>query len=143
MAVGILASAAQAQQIVRGYPPAYPPPYPPSVREYPREEIYLGHSHVDGPVDHDNIRVDRYDGRFRAVELRVTNAPIRFDRVVIHYGDGEVQALPVNDVIPPGGTSRWINLPGGDRRIYSVELWYARAEPELRIKPEVQLFGRP
>ena len=56
MAVCILASAAQAQQIVRGYPPAYPPPYPPSVREYPREEIYLGHSHVDGPVDHDNIR---------------------------------------------------------------------------------------
>jgi hypothetical protein len=144
LAAGML-QAAHAQEIVRGY--GAPPPPPPGYgheygRDYGRDEVYLGHAHVDGPVDHDNIRVDRYAGRFHAIILRVDKAPIQFDRVVIHYGDGEAQILPVNAAIPPGGNSRWINLPGGERRIRSIELWYARAQPDVPVKPEVQLFGR-
>jgi len=124
--------AAHAQQIVRGY---YPPPVP--------EEIYLGHAHVDGPVDHDDIQVGRYAGRFHSIVLRVNNAPIQFDRVVIHYGNRTSQVLPVREAIGPGQSSRWIQLPGGERVIRSLELWYSRADPRLPLKPEVNLFGRP
>ncbi len=137
LALGMCAAVApraDAQVIVRGYPPPPPP--------YGREEIYLGHAHVDGPVDHDNIRVSRYAGRFHSIILRVDTAPIQFDRVIIHYGDGEAQVLPVREVIVPGRDSQWIQLPGGERRIYSLELWYARTQPSP-VKPEVQLFGRP
>jgi hypothetical protein len=122
----------QAQQIVRGYG-----------RAYAGNEIFLGMAHVDGPVDHDNIKVERYAGRFNWVILRVAYAPIQFDRVVIHYADGEAEVLPVYATIPMGGSSQWIQLPGGERRIRSLELWYARAQPEVPVKPEVQLFGRP
>jgi hypothetical protein len=134
MAMGA-AQTLRAQEIVRVYPGPPPPPYP-------REEIYLGHAHVDGPVDHDNIRVSRYAGRFHSIILRVDAAPIQFDRVIIHYADGEAQVLPVREVIVPGRDSRWIQLPGGERRIYSLELYYARTQPS-EVKPEVQLFGRP
>lgn len=116
---------------------SYPPPY---VAEQ-RPSFILGTAHVDGPTDHDNIRVDRYAGRFHFVLLKVRYAPIQFDHVLIHYGDGDSEPLPVNQYIGPGGTSRWIALPGGERRIHSVELWYACADNHDRNRPEVELFA--
>ena len=105
--------------------------------------FYLGKAHVDGQNDHDDIHVGRDQGRFHSVMLKVHNAPILFDRVVIHYGDGYAQTLPVNRFIPPDGNSQWIVLPGGERVIHSVELWYSRARPEDSYRPEVELFGAP
>jgi hypothetical protein len=130
----VLPLAAQAQYYPRAYAPAVPEQRP---------SFILGTAHVDGPTDHDDIRVDRYAGRFHFVLLRVSDAPIQFDRVVIHYGDGYSQPLPVNALIPAGATSRWIALPGGERRIHSLELWYARANPGDPIRPEVALYGAP
>jgi hypothetical protein len=119
----------------------YPRPgYPPAVPEQ-RPSFILGTAHVDGPTDHDDIRVDRYAGRFHFVLLKVRYAPIQFDHVLIHYGDGDSEPLPVNQYIGPGGTSRWIALPGGERRIRSLELWYARADNHDRNRPEVELYG--
>jgi len=111
--------------------------------QYPRTVFYLGKAHVDGRTDHDDIKVGRDDGRFHAVMLKVRYASIQFDHVVIHYGDGEAQTLPVNTFIPPGGSSQWIALPGGERVIRSLELWYARARPEDPNRPEVELYGAP
>jgi len=114
-------------------------PAPPAQRPV----FYLGKAHVDGVTDHDNIHVGRYEGRFHSIMLRVHNAPILFDHVVIHYGDGYAQSLPVNRFIPPGGSSQWIVLPGGERVIHSLELWYSRAHPEDPNRPEVELYGAP
>jgi len=115
---------------------------------YPAPQVrpavfYLGKAHVDGWNDHDDIHVGRYEGRFHAVMLKVHNAPVMFDRVVVHYGDGYAQTLPVNRFIPPDGYSQWIVLPGGERVIHSVELWYSRARPEDPYRPEVELYGAP
>lgn len=106
-----------------------------------RPVFLLGTAHVDGPTDHDDIKVGHYAGRFHSVMLKVEYAPIQFDHVVIHYGNGTSETLPVKTFIGPGRTSRWIQLPGGERVIHSLELWYARAEPGNPTKPEVQLFG--
>ena len=87
-----LFSIARAQQ---PYPP-YPPPPPPHAQ---RPMFFLGMAHVDGPTDHDDIKVGRYAGRYHAIVLQVRYAPIQFDHVVIHYGDGYAQPLPVNALI--------------------------------------------
>lgn len=105
--------------------------------------FYLGKAHVDGQIDHDDIHMGRYEGRFHSVVLKVHNAPIFFDRVVIRYGDGYAQTLPVNRFIPPGTASQWIVLPGGKRVIHGVELWYSRARSEDPNRPEVELDGAP
>src|ERR1700760_2282405 len=47
----------------------------------------LGDAHVDGHNDHDNIHVGRSDGKFRAVQLRVSGGAIDFQRVIVHFGD--------------------------------------------------------
>lgn len=117
-------------------------PPPPPMRVQP-PVFFLGKAHVDGPTDHDDIKVGRYAGRFHSISLRVLYAPIQFDHVVVHYGNGRAQALPVNTFVGAGGSSRWIVLPGRERVIRSLELWYARANPGDPVRPEVQLYGAP
>lgn len=105
--------------------------------------IFLGTAHVDGLTDHDDIKVGPYAGRYHSIVLRVKYAPIQFDHVVIHYGNGTAQILPVRELIRTGGQSAPVMLPGGERVIESLELWYSRANPNNPNKPEVRLFGMP
>ena len=105
----------------------------------PRWE-YLGEANVDGAVDHDNIAVTGARGEFRAIQIRVEKGPIEFDRVVVHYGNGVSEPVPVHAVIPAGGQTRAIDLPGQRRIIERVEFWYARANLRSR-RPRVRLWG--
>lgn len=100
---------------------------------------YLGQAHVDGVRDHDNVEISRAAGRYRALQLRVVNAPIEFDRVVVHYGNGQAEVLNVRQKIRAGSSTRAISL-AGDRVVSSVELWYGKAR--LRSgRPQVNVFG--
>ena len=92
--------------------------------------VYLGQAHVDGQHDHDNIEVGKAAGRYRFLQIRVKNAPIEFDRIVVHYGNGEPEALQVREVIRRGNKSRAIALQG-DRFVQSFELWYSKARPRF------------
>jgi hypothetical protein len=102
--------------------------------------VFLGEAHVDGQHDHDNISVGDHAGRYRFLQLRVVKAPIEFDHIVVHYGDGQAQTLDVRDVIRAGQRSRAIPLDG-DRIVQSLELWYSKANP-WSGKPQVNLWGQ-
>ena len=108
-------------------------------RDYGGRWTYLGNAHVDGRQDHDNIRVGRQDGKFRAIQLRVHGGAINFERVIVHFGDGSQQELAIRAEIPSGGRTRPIDLAGDRRRIDSLELWYAKASWHTR--PKVDLYG--
>lgn len=88
---------------------------------------YLGEANVDGAVDHDRITVTRREGTFRGIQLRVEKAAIKFDRVIVHYGNGSSEPIPIRARIEPGGRTRTIDLPGERRVINSVEFFYERA----------------
>ncbi len=111
-----------------------------AMHAYSDDWLPLGSAHVDGQHDHDDIKVGDKAGRYRFLQIRVVNAPIQFDHIVVHYGDGEPETLHVRDVIPAGGHSRAIRLQG-DRIVQSFELWYSKADPNSG-KPEVNLFGK-
>ena len=96
-------------------------------------------SHVDGSVDHDSIKVGRSDGDFRAIQLRVSDGAINFERVVVRYGNGTQEEIPIRAHIPDGGHTRAIDLPGDRRMIQSVDLWYSRGNWSRR--PKVSLYG--
>jgi len=96
---------------------------------------------VDGNVDHDRIKVGRDDGRFRALQIRVERAPIEFQRVVVHYGNGADEQLDIRQRINPGRSTRVIDLRGDNRVIESVEIWYARGSWSSS-KPKLRLYGR-
>lgn len=100
----------------------------------------MGTAHVDGAVDHDNIKVSRAEGPFRQIQLRVRGGGIQFRHVVVHYGNGATDEVQVRQRIPAGGQTRAIDLRGERRNISSVELWYAKAH--WRQRPTVELYGR-
>ncbi len=102
---------------------------------------YLGDAHVDGMQDHDNIKVTASKGEFKSIRLKVEDAAIEFDRVVVHFGNGNTVPIQIRAKIPAGGQSRVIDLPGKERIIESLELWYARGNPSNPQKPHVVLWG--
>jgi hypothetical protein len=106
-----------------------------------RAWIHLGDKHVDGRSDHDKISVGSSDGSFRALQIRVEGAPVDFQRVVVHFRNGEDEELHFRERINAGGETRALDLNGGRRVIKSVELWYEKANWGSR-RPTVQLYGR-
>lgn len=101
---------------------------------------YLGQSNVDGIRDHDNIRVNAR-GAFRAIQLRVQGGEIEFQRVIVHFENGANSEVEVRDRIRAGGQTRAIDLPGDNRRIDSVEVWYGKGNWGSR-KPNLRLYGQ-
>jgi hypothetical protein len=100
---------------------------------------FLGSRRVDGHRDHDVVRVGMRDGKFRAVQLRVTGGAVDFHRVVVHFGNGSSEEIAFRERIPDGGRTRPIDLPGDRRIIRSVELWYGK-ESWHRL-PKVEVYG--
>lgn len=103
--------------------------------------IHLGDKHVDGHSDHDKISIGGSEGRFRQLQIRVREAAVDFQRVVVHFGNGEDEELRFREVIRAGGQTQPLDLRGYDRVIKSVEFWYEKAHWGER-RPTVELYGR-
>jgi len=101
---------------------------------------YLGQANVDGRRDHDLIRVNAR-GAFRAIQLQVQGGEIEFQRVVVHFENGADTEVPVRDRIQAGGRTRSIDLPGDQRRIRSVEIWYSK-DNWGRRRPSLRVYGQ-
>jgi hypothetical protein len=106
-----------------------------------RERVFLGDAHVDGGVDHDRIMVTAARGEYRAVQFRVENAAIEFDRVVVHFGNGTAERIAMRHRLAAGEETRIIDLPGNRRVIESVEFWYRRGNWSNPRRPQVSVFG--
>ncbi len=100
---------------------------------------YLGQSNVDGTRDHDNIRVNSREA-FRAIQLRVQGGEIEFQSMVVHFENGADSEVEIRDRIRAGGQTRAIDLPGDNRRIKSVEVWYSKGAWG-RQRPNLRLYG--
>ena len=103
--------------------------------------IYLGDKHVDGNSDHDKISIGRSDGRFRQLQIRVDDAPVDFQRVVVHFENGGDEELAFRERINAGAATRAMDLRGRRRIIKSVEFWYEKANWGS-TRPTVHLYGR-
>jgi Protein of unknown function (DUF2541) len=102
----------------------------------------LGQTTVDGQRDRDTIAIGRSEGRFGSIQLRVTGAPVEFQRVVVRYANGTSEEVEFRDNIPAGGQTRAIDLRGNDRVISSVEFLYSKARWRRGARPRVALYGR-
>src|ERR1043166_2120188 len=103
--------------------------------------IFMGDKHVDGHDDHDTISIGNKEGTFRQLQIRVKVAPVVFQRVVVHFGNGADEELQFRDRINAGGSTRPLDLRGTNRIIKSVEFWYEKARWGER-RPTVELYGR-
>lgn len=102
---------------------------------------YLGEANVDGKADHDRIKVGESKGTFSRIQILVQNSAVEFDRVVVHYANGEQHPVGIASRIPAGGKTREIDLPGVKRAIDSVEVWYQKGNWANAGKPKIRLMG--
>jgi hypothetical protein len=103
------------------------------------EWSFLGESHLNGARDHDRIRIHRSPESFRAIEFRVAGGNVEFDRIKVHFRNGNAADRLMHVRVSSGGKTRAIDLPGNRRIIESVEIWYH--QDNGRDLPTVSLFG--
>lgn len=102
---------------------------------------YLGRKQASFTRDHDVIKVKGPADNFRALKLKVTDAPLDLRRIVVTYDNKTKENLDVRQNIPQGGESQPIDLRGGKRSIRRVEFWYD-ISGRGRGTADVSLFGR-
>jgi hypothetical protein len=86
------------------------------------------------------VPVGRSEGRFRAVKIRVRNAPIYMNDLKVIYANGAPDDLQLRANIRAGGESRAIDLRGRDRAIREVQLVY-RSKPTFKGLATVEVWG--
>jgi hypothetical protein len=84
----------------------------------------LGQRNVTDRADHDTIAVTGAKGTFKSIKIEVRRRAVDFQRVVVHFANGDDQQVELRATIPAGGESRVIDLEGNDRVIRSIDLWY-------------------
>ncbi|MDH3296860.1 MAG: DUF2541 family protein [Gemmatimonadota bacterium] len=103
--------------------------------------VRLGERTVTDRIDHDRIDIGARAGEFDRIKLTVDRTAVDFHRVLVIFGNGTRQEIPIRTTIRAGGETRSIDLDGGDRVIRAVEFWYdARTMGGRRAV--VRLFGR-
>lgn len=91
----------------------------------------LGCHRVGFLETNDVIRVGRREGAFRAIKLRVSDSPLRLNKLRIVFGDRSTQTFDVRAAIPAGTETRSLDLDGRRRTIERVELEYL---PTINLK---------
>ena len=84
----------------------------------------LGSKRVDFGADHDVITVGRFEGFFTALQIRMKRGSINMQKMVVHFGNGEMKDIPLKNNFNEGDQSRVIDLPRNVRMIREVDLWY-------------------
>jgi hypothetical protein len=104
--------------------------------------VFLGERVVNDRLDHDSIDVGAGRGQFDRIRIVVRRRPVHFLDVKVHFANGKSWSAEVRKLVPAGGSTRDIDLPGGEREIRSVEFWYEAESRGRGKRATVELYGR-
>lgn len=106
----------------------------------PGQWEHIGTVHAKHMGDHDTLIVAGPGNHFRALRLRVSDAPVRMHRMRVIYDNGAPEEIPIRFHIPKGGASRVIDLRGGRRGVHQIDFWYD-TKGWLKGSADVSVFG--
>lgn len=95
-------------------------------------------SQAENDVDKLNFASCRKD--VRAVQLRVKRGNAEIEHFWLRFANGERVVLEVRDRISKGESSRWVDLPGGERCI--TDIGVVGDTENSRKRAFVQVYGR-
>jgi len=79
---------------------------------------------------------------YTKLKIKVGEAPIEFDEVVVKYENGNSQEIRLRSEIPAGGESRVIDLPGNKRIVNEIIFKYRSKKGHKGGKATVEVWGR-
>nr|MDT0253548.1 hypothetical protein [Endozoicomonas sp.] len=100
----------------------------------------LGEKQVSRRSETDTIHVGAREGAFRKIQFRVRGADVNFNRVIIHYQNGQTRGISMKGLVRKNNSSRQIDLPGKARVINRVSFEYRTKGPG-RAQATVLLWG--
>ncbi len=103
--------------------------------------VFLGSRVVRWLGDFDVIHVGIADGRYDHILIKAKGNAIFIDDLDVTYSNGVPDHIPLRYHIAQGGSSRVINLRGGDRNIRRVTFFYRRPT-NIRGPATVELWGQ-
>ena len=102
----------------------------------------LGRQKASPGIDRDVIKLNRNDGPYSAIKLRVNDNTVTLFSVKVVFGDGSEQSLPVGQLkIRPGEETAPLDLAGNRRNILRVELLYGGNLTALIRRPEIEVYA--
>ena len=101
----------------------------------------LGTKKVNFKTERDVITVGADEGVFKKIKLTVKKSGIHFKDMKVHFSNGDVIDVKIRRVIPAGGETRVIDLPGKNRIIKKVVFWYESTKKNKK-RATVRLYGR-
>jgi hypothetical protein len=90
--------------------------------------------------DVDVLRFQRCRSDIHALQIRSKRGQIEVERLWLRYANDERESLNIRDRIQQGGTTRWIDLRGGNRCI--VEIGIIGDTERSRDQARVEIWGR-
>src|SRR4051812_4396105 len=100
----------------------------------------IGEITADLKVDKDAIAVLGKD-KFKAIQLRVTDAPLQIYDLEVFFENGEKEDIQVRENLKAGGETKTLDLKGGTREIKKVAFIYKTVENANNDKAHVELYG--
>jgi len=104
--------------------------------------VFLGERVVNDRLDHDTIGIGSSRGEFDRLRIMVRRQAVHFLDVKVHFANGKTWDVEIRKLIPAGGSTKEIDLPGGERDIRSVEFWYEADSRGRGKRATVELYGR-
>ncbi len=101
----------------------------------------LGITNVKGTLDRDVVKVTAKKGLFRSIKIKVRTGPLEMKKLIVHFGNGEIQDIAIRKHFGKNTESRVIDLKGQKRAIKKVVFWYAKKK-WAGPKPTVVLWGK-
>jgi hypothetical protein len=90
-------------------------------------------------LENESIMVMGAD-KFKAIKLKVTDAPINIESMDIYYENGEVETSPIKDALKAGDETRTIHLKM-EMPIKKVVFVYKTLPNSNKEKAKVELYG--
>ena len=86
----------------------------------------LGSKQVNWRVERDVLRVGAREGSFSKLKIKVTGGSVNIRSMVVTYGNGTKDVIPLKHNFRRGATSRTIDLEGKRRVIKNISFVYDR-----------------
>jgi hypothetical protein len=101
----------------------------------------LGTRKVTFKTEKDVINVGANKGVFKKIKLTIKKSGINFKDMKVHFANGDIFDVQIRRVIPAGGETRVIDLPGKNRNIKKVVFWY-KSTKKNKKRATVRLYGK-
>jgi hypothetical protein len=100
----------------------------------------IGEVKASFKVESESIAVLGAD-EFKSIKLKVTDAPINIENVVVFYESGETQEIPVKGTLQAGAETGTFDLERPNEELKKISFTY-KSEPNFRgEKAHVELYG--